>query len=31
MAGELGKNSNWIAGQIREFNETARKYTVGKP
>jgi len=30
MAGELGKNSDWIAAQIREFNAAARNYTVEK-
>jgi glycerol-3-phosphate dehydrogenase len=28
MANELGKNSEWIAAQIREFKAAARKYTV---
>ncbi|MCU1290506.1 MAG: Glycerol-3-phosphate dehydrogenase [Acidobacteria bacterium] len=28
MAQELGKDSDWIAEQVREFNATARKYTI---
>ncbi|MGI8883580.1 MAG: FAD-dependent oxidoreductase [Pyrinomonadaceae bacterium] len=30
MAGELGKDSDWIAVQIREFNDLARNYIVDK-